>query len=101
MDFELEFDDERNIEMEHDPYISLTDDTEITYSDLKTKENGQEYITIYFETPTENRGFCSMDIDYPNGVPSHIVGYTADEIMKLLNHYKKIGKLAFEDAKEE
>lgn len=96
---DLEFDDEKNIEMEHNPYISLTDNPEITYSDLKTKENGQEYITIYFETPTEDHGFCSMDLDYPNGIPSHIIEYNKEELSKLLIHYNKIGEFVFEKAK--
>ena len=48
--------------MEHHPYITLSDDTEITYSDIKTDERGNEYITIYFETPVQS-GFHSMYID--------------------------------------
>ncbi len=48
--------------MEHHPYITLNDDTEITYSDIKTDERGNEYITVYFETPVPN-GFHSMYID--------------------------------------
>lgn len=87
--------------MEHNPYISLSDKTEITYSDLKFKKNGEEYITVYFETPTLDRGFCSMDIEYPHGFPSYIVGYTAHEINSLLDHYNKVAKLAFNDAKED
>lgn len=99
MDFEFDIEEKEKEFMEHNPYITLDDDTEITYSDLKDKGN-KPYITIYFETPVNN-GFKSMDIIYPNGIPEHIKGYTNSEIEKLLYHYNKIGKLVFEYAKED
>ena len=37
--------------MEHNPFVALNDNTEITYSDIKRTKQGQEYITLYFETP--------------------------------------------------
>lgn len=40
--------------------MTLEDETEITVSDLKTDNNGEDYITVYFETPTED-GFSSMN----------------------------------------
>ena len=86
--------------MERNPFMSLNDDTVITHSDIKYRENGEEYITLYFETPSERIGFCSMDIEYPNGKPSNVVGYTKEEISRLMYHYNKVGVLAFEDAKE-
>lgn len=86
--------------MEHNPYITLNDDTEITYSDIKKNERNEEYVTIYFETPVET-GFHSMDIKYPGGTPEHVNGYHAEEIDTLLHHYHKIGKLAFQFAKED
>ena len=82
MEIDLDI-DEREENMEHNPYISLEDDTEITYSDLQVKPNGEEYITIYFETPTEERGFCSMDVEYPGGAPANVKGYTKEEIDRL------------------
>lgn len=82
--------------MEHNPYILLEDDTEITYSDIKEKE-GNQYVIIYFE----NENHKSMDIVYPNGIPEHVKGYTKAEIDKLLYHYNKIGKLVYEYAKED
>lgn len=86
--------------MEHNPYITMNDGTEITRSDIKYESDGREFITIYFETPTPN-GFSSMNVDYPNGIPADIVGYSEREIAKLLFHYNKIGEFAFEEAKEE
>ena len=98
MDLELEV-EEREI-MEHNPFLTLEDDTVITYSDLKIKENGEEYITLYFETPDEKKGFCSMKIDSPNGTPQDIAGYSEKQVNKLLYHYYKAGKIAFISAKE-
>lgn len=86
--------------MEHHPYITLNDHTEITYSDIKRDINKREYVTIYFETPVET-GFHSMDIQYPDGKPEHVIGYTKEEMDTLMYHYRKIGKLAFQFAKEE
>lgn len=87
--------------MEHNPYITLNDMTEITYSDIKTDGNGQEFVTIYFETPSEDRGFCDASIDYPGGVFYKVHGYSDDKLKELERHYKKIGALAFEFAKED
>lgn len=99
MDLYLDIEEKEKTFMEHNPYISLEDDTEITYSDIKEKD-GNQYITIYFETPMIG-GFKSMDIVYPNGIPEHVKGYTKTEIDKLLYHYNKIGKLVYEYAKED
>ena len=84
--------------MEHYPFIDLNDDTAITFSDVKN-DGSKEYVTIYFETPVEG-GFNSMQINYPDGIAEKIVGYTDKEVSCLMEHYSKIGKLAFEFAKE-
>lgn len=84
--------------MEHNLFITLNDNTEITYSDIKNKDNNK-YITIYFETPTED-GFLSADIDYPNGTIRNNTGYNPEQINTLMYHYNKISKLCFEFALE-
>lgn len=86
--------------MEHNPFLSLDGETEITYSDLKTKENGDEYITIYFETAYEN-GFKSMDYEYPGGSPEHVIGYTQTEMDALMKLCERCADIAFESAKED
>ncbi len=88
--------------MEHNPFISLNDETEITYSDLKNN-NGAEYITIYFETPNVNAvsGFNSASCDYPIGAITNIVGYTKQEVEILKKYIDKAGSIALEAAKEE
>ena len=88
--------------MEHNPFISLSDETEITYSDLKNRD-GKEYITIYFETPSESSssGFNSASCDYPIAGIENIVGYTESEIEILQRYIKKTADVALEAAKEE
>ena len=85
--------------MKHHPYITLNDDTEITYSDIKTDEHGNEYVTVYFETPVP-KGFHSMQVDYPKGIPEKIVGYSEQDVNLLMRHYDKVGHNAFEFANE-
>ena len=87
--------------MERNPFVELSDDTTITYSDLKTKNNGDKYVTLYFETPSEKHGFYSMDIDYPGGMPRNVIGYSSEDIERLLYHYNKLGDLALDEAVKE
>ena len=91
--------------MEHNPFIGLNDGTEITYSDLKFNEHGQEYVTIYFETPAPGTyyGFCDATIDYPisNGQFRIINHYTKEKLEELMYHYNIAAKLAFKFAKED
>lgn len=86
--------------MEHYPFITLQDETEITYSDVKKKEDGSEYISLYFETPTEE-GFSSMTVEYPEALPKNVKGYSKEEVIKYMRHFEKVGALAFEFAKED
>ena len=86
--------------MEHHPYITLNDMTEITYSDIKKDKQGKEYVTIYFETPSEEYGFCDASINYPDGVFYKIHHYKNDKLQELMHHYQKIGALVLEFAKE-
>lgn len=85
--------------MNHNPFITLNDETEITYSDIKVNNKGEEYVSLYFETPTE-KGFSSMEINFPNNNITKLQGYSDKQIEKLMYHYNKIGALAFEFAKE-
>ena len=92
---------QREEDMEHHSLMTLVDETEITYSDLKQNSNGQCYFTVYFETPSEKYGFCSMDINYPNGKPQNIIGYSDSDIERLLYHYSKVAPVIFEDLNNE
>lgn len=92
--------------MEHNPFITLNDNTEITYSDLKINKNGEEYITLYFETPAGgNLGYAFYDatIDYPisNGNFHTVNHYSKEQLKNLMYYYNKLASVAFELAKEE
>lgn len=83
--------------MEHNPFLSFDDGLEITYSDLKQKQNGDLYVTIYFEQPDEKKtDFKSAQCDYPYGEFTNVKGYTRDELNKLWMHVAKAGALAYE-----
>lgn len=87
--------------MEHHPYLSFDDGLEITYSDLKKRKSGSEYLTIYFEQPNEDgTDFKSARCDFPGGGFSHVVGYSQDELDKLWQHVARAGGLAIELQKD-
>lgn len=87
--------------MEHNSLATLADDTVITYSDIKERLDGMEYITIYFETPDERDGFHSMDVDYPGRIPQHVKGYSKRDIDRLMFHYNRIADVLFGNARED
>ena len=41
------------------------DETELTFSDIRKKDNGEEYIRVSFERPTEN-GFDTVVFELPS-----------------------------------
>ncbi len=47
------------------PYVTLNDETEITFSKVKTAEDGHEYIDICYEKPVFD-GFISAVCQYPD-----------------------------------
>lgn len=88
--------------MEHHPFLSFEDGLEITYSDIKKKKSGSEYVTIYFEQPNEDgTDFKSVQCDYPYGDFTNVRGYSSDELEHLWKQVAKAGALAFEFQKEE
>lgn len=92
----------RGYEMEHHPFLSFDNGLKITYSDIKRKKSGSEYVTIYFEQPDEERtDFKSAQCDYPYGDFTNIQGYSADELNLLWKQVAKAGALALEFQKEE
>jgi len=81
--------------MEHHPFLEFENGVTITYSDIKKKKNGSEYVTIYFEEPNETKtDFKSAQCDYPYGDFTNVVGYTASELDELWKHVAKAGSLA-------
>lgn len=87
--------------MEHHPLLSFNNGLEITYSDIKHKKSGSEYVTIYFEQPNEaGTDFKSAQCDYPGGGFSHVAGYSQSELEGLWEHVARAGALAFEFQKD-
>lgn len=83
--------------MEHHPFLSFDNGLEITYSDIKKKLNGSEYVTIYFEEPDEKgTDFKSAQCNFPGGSFTNVVGYSREDLEKLWEHVAKAGLLAFE-----
>ena len=88
--------------MEHNPFISFEDGLEITYSDLKKTDSGEEYITIYFEEPNEDRsGFNSAQYDYPGDHFQNVKGYRCDELTRLMKYITNSAKTALEFSRED
>lgn len=83
--------------MEHHPFLSFNDGLEITYSDLKHKKSGSEYVTVYFEQPNEDgTDFKSAQCDYPGGGFSHVAGFSNAELEHLWEQVARAGSLALE-----
>ena len=81
--------------MEHHPFLSFEDGLEITYSDIKTKKSGSEYVTIYFERPNKaGDDFDSAQCTYPGGTFTNVVGFSGDELNRLWEHVARVGMLA-------
>ena len=73
--------------MEHHPYISMPDMTEITYSDTKMI-NGIKCVCIYYERPnTDRTDFDSFSFLFPQDRFDAVVGYTSKE---LENEHKRL-----------
>lgn len=88
--------------MEHHCLLELDNKLILTNSDLKVKDNGKEYITIYFEQPNaDGTDFNSMQIDYPDMTPQKVIGFTDSEIQKMLREAEKIGDIALLRAQED
>ncbi len=47
------------------PYCKYADETEVVFSHIIKKENGEEVIYVHFERPTEN-GFDSVRFELPS-----------------------------------
>ncbi len=87
--------------MEHNPLVSFKDGLEITYSDLKIK-NDKEYIVLYFEKPNDDSsGFDSAKFIYPGEEFSEVKGFSKADLDELMVHVKKTAPLAFKFSKED
>lgn len=84
--------------MNHYPLLTLNDETEITYSDIK--DGG--HIVFYCETPDEELGFKNARINYPfTGKGFYdILGYSTEELDDLFFYVKRLAPLAYDLSEE-
>ena len=47
------------------PFVKYSDNTEVVFSEIRKKENGEEYILVCFERPTE-KGFDTVIFELPS-----------------------------------
>lgn len=87
--------------MEHYPFLTYSDMTEVTYSDIKEKD-GKEYVTIYFETPSDDKyGFHSTQINYPIGDFEKIIGYSDEQMEFFRDIVNRCGEDVLQFARED
>lgn len=59
-------------------YVKYPDETLVTFSDIRKKDNGEEYIRVCFERPTE-QGFDTVVFELPSYNILERVGNYSDE----------------------
>ena len=87
--------------MEHNPLLSFEDGLEITYSDLKCREDGKDYITIYFERPNAEGFFDSAQLDFPGSDFEKIKGFSNEDLEGFRFYVERSGKTVLEFSREE
>ena len=76
------------------------DETEVVFSDICKKDNGEEYIRVSFERPTEN-GFDTIVFELPSYKIVEKDGhYTDKEIAEFRETVEKGAHLFFKYARE-
>jgi len=82
------------------PFIKYSDETEVVFSDIRRKENGEEYIWVWFERPTEN-GFDTIIFELPTyEIVKRDGAYAEEEIEKFRQVVERGAPLFFRCAKE-
>ncbi len=77
-----------------------TDETELVISDIREKEDGQEYLIVVFERPTEH-GFDTLIFELPSYKIIEKDGQYTDEEIKIFKTVVERGAAHFfEIAKE-
>ena len=76
------------------------DETEVVFSDIRKKENGEEYIRISFERPTE-KGFDTVVFELPSyEIVEKDGNYSEVEIAEFRDTVEKGAHLFFKYARE-
>lgn len=78
------------------PYMTLTDGTEITHTDI-LYENGKEQVKVYIETPVEG-GFKDAECLLPD-YKWKVNGYTDEEMSYFKDFVERAAHLFFKFAR--
>ena len=82
------------------PFIKYSDETEVVFSNIRKKENDEEYIWVCFERPTEN-GFDTVIFELPTyEIVRKDGSYTEGEIEKFRQVAERGAPLFFRCARE-
>lgn len=82
-------------------FVKYPDKTEVVFSDIRKKENGEEYIIICFERPRKN-GFDTIIFELPSyEIIKKEGNYTEEEIEKFKQVVERGAAFFFEVAKGE
>ena len=66
------------------------DETEVVFSDIRKKDNGEEYIRVSFERPTEH-GFDTVIFELPSyKIIEREGNYSDEEVEEFIKERKKL-----------
>lgn len=81
-------------------FVTYSDGTLVVFSDMRKKENGQEYIIICFERPTEN-GFDTIIFELPSyNIVKQDGNYSEKEIERFRSVVERGASYFFEIAQK-
>ena len=81
-------------------FAKYPDETLVVFSDIRKKDNGEEYIQVSFERPTEN-GFDTVVFELPSyRIVERESSYTDEEITEFRETVEKGSHLFFKYARE-
>lgn len=82
------------------PFVKYSDNTEVVFSEIRKKENGEEYILVCFERPTE-KGFDTVIFELPSyEIVKNDGEYTVQEIENFKKVVERGAPFFFKSAKE-
>ena len=82
-------------------FAKYPDETLVVFSDIRKKDNGEEYIRVSFERPTE-KGFDTVVFELPSyEIVEREGNYSEEEIKEFRETVEKGAHLFFKYAKEE
>ena len=81
-------------------FAKYSDETLVTFTDIRKKNNGEEYIRVSFERPTEN-GFDTVVFELPSyEIVEQDGNYSEEEIKEFRETVEKGAHLFFKYARE-